>query len=35
MGKHNIEDRVIVKHAKKSLSYNNSEPWMKKRQQTI
>ena len=30
MGKHNIEDRVIVNQAKKSLLYNNSERWMKK-----
>ena len=24
------EDKVIIKHARKSLLYNNSEPWMKK-----
>ena len=24
------EDKVITKHARKSLLYNNSEPWMKK-----
>ena len=24
------EDKVIKKHARKSLLYNNSEPWMKK-----
>ena len=24
------EDKVIIKHARKSLLYDNSEPWMKK-----
>ena len=24
------KDKVIIKHARKSLLYNNSEPWMKK-----
>ena len=24
------EDKVIIKHARKSLLYGNSEPWMKK-----
>ena len=24
------EDKVIIKHARKSLLYSNSEPWMKK-----
>ena len=24
------EDKIIIKHARKSLLYNNSEPWMKK-----
>ena len=24
------EDKVITKHARKSLLYDNSEPWMKK-----
>ena len=24
------EDKLIIKHTRKSLLYNNSEPWMKK-----
>ena len=29
------EDKVIIKDARKSLLYDNSEPWMKKKQRII
>ena len=30
MCRYNKRNKVIIKHAKKSLLYDNSEPWMKK-----